>query len=318
MPPQEYLVKYGWVNCTLNFNSFQNVYSDMLLKADPNSRAHEGVSAKPLCTEEEAQKGYLAMQQYYKLPETGTLDDNTLRLMNSKRCGNRDAGNEDKEDPTPEPPKAKGSSRVRRAALREIERIKAQEEREKRARDWSNAHGSVILGHLLSQTKINRASSVIRRQQILDVYKQEFHQEGFLRKRRSAADIILQAGRERVGADGDLYEREAKRREKRSAMITLNGAQPEVFRKGRNECVTWRIPDICFSRRIPADEQRGIVRLAFRMWSEVIPLCFTEQRQGPIRKVDIQICFAKGRSKSFFKAEILPTVHIFKINIRLS
>lgn len=294
---QEYLVKYGWVNCSLNVGGgARNALSDMLMERDPNSRVREGVAPRPQCTDDEAQKGYVAMQQYYKLPETGTLDDNTLRLMNSKRCGNRDSGSDENKDERLDEKagndSSKASTRVRRAAVVEIERRKAEEEREKREKQMSK--GSVLMGRILTQTKTTTTNSVLRRQQMLAEFTAEFQSA---ETQPSSARIILSSGRARVSPEGDLFEKEVKKRKKRSAMVTISrgSSQYEIFNKGSDECVTWRIPNMCYSRRIPADDQRGIVRLAFRMWSEVIPLCFEEKKYGPISDVDIQICFAKGK-----------------------
>ena len=267
------------------------VLPDMRRNADPNSEAREGLSAKPRCTQDEARKGYIAMQQYYKLPTTGILDGKTLSLMNRKRCGNRDDGSEKEgggNETKAHPLKPKGSTRVRRWAREAIAHRKAENVQKREA-----ARGSIIMGHMLKQANSRKQNSEVRRRQQLDEYIAEYQSDARRRRKRSAA-VILPAGRAMADAGADLYEQFVQKRKKRSTMIAIGNSQVEVFSKKSGECVTWRIPDICYSRRIPGDGQRAIVRLSFRMWSEVIPLCFEEQSGGAVSDVDIQICFAKG------------------------
>ncbi|KAM6185916.1 matrix metalloproteinase-21 [Rhynchocyon petersi] len=57
----------------------------------------------------------------------------------------------------------------------------------------------------------------------------------------------------------------------------------------------WRLMDEGYSSQLSADEQRSILRLAFRMWSEVTPLVFVEAPTGPGAHVDIKLGFGRGR-----------------------
>ena len=61
------------------------------------------------------------------------------------------------------------------------------------------------------------------------------------------------------------------------------------------QVVRWRLLDTGFSTRIPVDDQRATIDLAFRMWSEVIPLKFVEETDGDVASVDIEVAFGKGK-----------------------
>lgn len=58
--------------------------------------------------------------------------------------------------------------------------------------------------------------------------------------------------------------------------------------------LTWRLVAEGYSSQLPVDEQRYIFRLAFRMWSEVMPLDFREDLAGPAAAVDIKLGFGRG------------------------
>ncbi|XP_036295228.1 matrix metalloproteinase-21 [Pipistrellus kuhlii] len=58
--------------------------------------------------------------------------------------------------------------------------------------------------------------------------------------------------------------------------------------------LSWRLLGEGYSRQLPADQQRHVLRLAFRMWSEVTPLTFRED-PGPGASADIKLGFGRGR-----------------------
>ena len=59
--------------------------------------------------------------------------------------------------------------------------------------------------------------------------------------------------------------------------------------------ITWRIIDIGYSKRITVEDQRAAIALAFRMWSEVIPVSFREDNEADINKVVIKIAFGQSQ-----------------------
>ncbi|XP_043836164.1 matrix metalloproteinase-21 [Dromiciops gliroides] len=57
----------------------------------------------------------------------------------------------------------------------------------------------------------------------------------------------------------------------------------------------WRLVGEGYSSQLSIEEQRFIFSLAFRMWSEVTPLKFKEDRLSPASRIDIKLGFGRGR-----------------------
>jgi len=72
------------------------------------------------------------------------------------------------------------------------------------------------------------------------------------------------------------------------------------FQKNGNSPVRWRLLADGVSGKIPLVDQRAILELAFRMWSEVIPLKFHESNSIDVVNVDVIIAFAKRESFIYF------------------
>ncbi|XP_015231385.1 PREDICTED: matrix metalloproteinase-21 [Cyprinodon variegatus] len=80
----------------------------------------------------------------------------------------------------------------------------------------------------------------------------------------------------------------SKRRQKRD--VTAAGYM--AFSK---DVLRWRLIGEGYSSQLTIEEQRYILRLAFRMWSEVSPLEFVEDTWSPLEEVDIKLGFGTGR-----------------------
>ncbi|XP_067884758.1 matrix metalloproteinase-21-like isoform X2 [Heterodontus francisci] len=57
----------------------------------------------------------------------------------------------------------------------------------------------------------------------------------------------------------------------------------------------WRILDEGYSSQLTIDDQKMILKLAFRMWSEVTPLIFEEDLTSPASDIDIKLGFGTKR-----------------------
>uniref|UniRef100_A0A8C2X6B4 Matrix metallopeptidase 21 n=1 Tax=Cyclopterus lumpus TaxID=8103 RepID=A0A8C2X6B4_CYCLU len=102
--------------------------------------------------------------------------------------------------------------------------------------------------------------------------------------------------------------------------IRVNGRQSEAVRRRKRQLATlvaksrhrrdlsesgymafskrvlkWRLIGEGYSSQLSVEDQRYIFRLAFRMWSEVSPLEFVEDRRSPLEDVDIRLGFGTGR-----------------------
>jgi len=73
------------------------------------------------------------------------------------------------------------------------------------------------------------------------------------------------------------------------------------FQKNGNSPVRWRLLADGVSGKIPLIDQRAILELAFRMWSEVIPLKFHESNAVDVVQMDVIIAFAKRKPVASFQ-----------------
>ncbi|XP_069488468.1 matrix metalloproteinase-21-like [Ambystoma mexicanum] len=80
-------------------------------------------------------------------------------------------------------------------------------------------------------------------------------------------------------------------RKKRSSALRV-GMQRVGFAK---LTVKWRLLGEGYSVQLPLDEQRNILKLAFRIWSEVVPLDFEEDLRSPAHVIDIKLGFGTRR-----------------------
>ncbi|XP_062901227.1 matrix metalloproteinase-21-like [Mobula hypostoma] len=82
-------------------------------------------------------------------------------------------------------------------------------------------------------------------------------------------------------------------RRRRAASDLMDNTFPQLaFTKSR---LRWRILDEGYSSQLTIDDQKMILRLAFRMWSEVTPLIFIEDLTSPASEIDIKLGFGTKR-----------------------
>ncbi|XP_078711195.1 matrix metalloproteinase-21-like [Lampetra fluviatilis] len=81
-------------------------------------------------------------------------------------------------------------------------------------------------------------------------------------------------------------------RSKRARDEGGTGRAVQVFSKRQ---LKWRLIGEGYSQQLSVDDQRAILRLAFRMWSEVTPLEFIEDLTTPTAELDVKLGFGRGR-----------------------
>ena len=212
--------------------------------------------------------------------------------MNQRRCGNQDISIEktlEEEEQVAVPADTTPVSTRRKRRAREILerrqelRNRVIEERGTRNRPQDNVyllegmhiHPSSLVFQDGEQNSLV-GSSMARRRQQLEEIKDEIQQQNITkRKPRDVAPI----------------------RKKR----TTGGLG---FNTNSDACLTWRILEYGFSTKMPIEDQKSVLKLGFRMWSEVIPVQFCMDEEHDIHDVDIQISFARGKSG----VDIPPTV----------
>ncbi|XP_040217372.1 matrix metalloproteinase-21 isoform X1 [Rana temporaria] len=87
----------------------------------------------------------------------------------------------------------------------------------------------------------------------------------------------------------DLLMNSEKNRKEQEAFQNSGG---RVFNK---KLLKWRMIGEGYSSQLSINEQRYVFRLAFRMWSEVMPVDFEEDNTSPLSQIDIKLGFGKGR-----------------------
>ncbi|KAM5142285.1 matrix metalloproteinase-21 [Mantella aurantiaca] len=87
----------------------------------------------------------------------------------------------------------------------------------------------------------------------------------------------------------DLLMNSEKNRKDLEAVQNSGG---RVFSK---QLLKWRMIGEGYSSQMSINEQRYVFRLAFRMWSEVMPLDFEEDNTSPLSQIDIKLGFGRGR-----------------------
>ncbi|XP_018412968.1 PREDICTED: matrix metalloproteinase-21 [Nanorana parkeri] len=87
----------------------------------------------------------------------------------------------------------------------------------------------------------------------------------------------------------DLLMNSEKNRKEQEAFQNSGG---RVFNK---KLLKWRMIGEGYSSQMSINEQRYVFRLAFRMWSEVMPLDFEEDNTSPLSQIDIKLGFGRGR-----------------------
>ncbi|XP_041053774.1 matrix metalloproteinase-21-like isoform X1 [Carcharodon carcharias] len=82
------------------------------------------------------------------------------------------------------------------------------------------------------------------------------------------------------------------RRKRDSSDSLENNSLMVAFTKTK---LKWRILDEGYSSQLTIDDQKMILKLAFRMWSEVTPLIFEEDLTSPASEIDIKLGFGTKR-----------------------
>lgn len=119
------------------------------------------------------------------------------------------------------------------------------------------------------------------------------------RRKRQLQDYIKQVEDEQATPG---HSAEASNRDKRSVIsVTSNDDYGGLLTKRR---VSWRLMSDHYSHIIAPQSQRGILKQAFRYWSEVAPLCFYEDTDSNDR-VDIEIGFLEGEQNTSLFSSLL-------------
>lgn len=293
------LSKYGYLRCHVTRRKRESIDRQARGMQSPftNLLADIGVLQEgggSTCDETEIQKAILNYQRTYNLPETGELDEETKSLMSTSRCGNKDSEKElekakaSQRDPGPRDPGSRDVVLSQQAVTKPTKTSNTDD-----GEDNKTSH--VKTHRLWKRSAKERTSQLYRalageKPKARTQSRHRKHLEEYIQKLRSQAK-----GQKRL-----LHKYTPSERRKRSVHVwapnslplgKYRGDQGELFNK---DVVRWRLLTTGFSTRIPVEDQRATIDLAFRMWSEVIPLRFIEDTSSDIHNVDIEIAFGKG------------------------
>ncbi|XP_034414735.1 matrix metallopeptidase-21 [Cyclopterus lumpus] len=124
--------------------------------------------------------------------------------------------------------------------------------------------------HILNDTSLNGSHDINMDGRVVDIRVNGRQSEAVRRRKRQLATLV------------------AKSRHRRD----LSESGYMAFSK---RVLKWRLIGEGYSSQLSVEDQRYIFRLAFRMWSEVSPLEFVEDRRSPLEDVDIRLGFGTGR-----------------------
>lgn len=236
----------------------------------------------PTCSRREIRKAIKQYQKTYKLPQTGVLDERTRQLMSTSRCGNADKDEIEEgkhQTSTLEflDQFIKSNSKPRHSSLGE----------KLKHRPWKRSTSNTKLMQVIAGK--DPVPSLERRRRLLHDYINKIKSEDpmMYRNDHNNNNAKIVSVKKRSIAVQEYIDNSTIARSK----------DGQRFEK---QLVKWRLLDTGYSTRIPVEDQRATIDLAFRMWSEVIPLKFVEETDGDIQSVDIEVAFGKGRCFFFF------------------
>lgn len=221
----------------------------------------------PMCSPSQVNTAIRDYQIKYKLPVSGILDDVTRKFMSTSRCGNADK----------DAISAHALPEVMEESTENLynSNFKTSNVEPVNRRRWRrNAGNTKLINVLTSETVKNQ--NILRRTKYIKRYAEKYKHELLKpytveerQKRSIIANIVVKNN-------------------------SLKGEPVWDGQKFTKDYIRWRMLRDGFSTRIPVEEQRASLRLAFRMWSEVIPIIFEEDLTGDINRVDIEIAFGRG------------------------
>lgn len=302
---QVYLQKYGYLHCSVVRRRRRYIQRDGVTVREGGRNDDAG--RRRVCNEADVREAVRVLQATLRLRPTGHLDRETRLAMSSRRCGNDDVaatavsgGNSQRQVM-----RARSRRRVIRRAGDNLERRRPRRRRRHHGRRVHEDRGSVTAA-TVNLSRLPPAPALAIRGVLLEKipsHNDEWRRRGeMLRQIKSRVSAELNrptTARERSAARTVSRLATARRVRKRRSLRAVSidqvfegpAGRSTRFRKDRP--VRWRLLDDGHSSKIPLAEQKSRLELSFRMWSEVTPIKFVEDRQTNILDIDILIAFGK-------------------------
>ena len=311
---QAYLKKYGYLHCSTARRRRRFIDDGVSVREGGRDDAAAG---RRICDETDVREAVRVLQATLRLRPTGRLDHATRQAMSRGRCGNDDvavavaaaATGRDHRDSL-----LSSRRRTRRRVIRNVGDYFRHHQHHPRHRRRRNnrrldeepvdslrvdAGGKIDLSSLppaptiairgLMENIPSSSDEGRRRKEMLRQIKShvtaELNRPTTARERSVARAVSRLATARRV----------RKRRSLRAVSIdqVFEGPAGRSTRFPKDRPVRWRLLDEGYSSKIPLAEQKSRLELSFRMWSEVTPIKFVEDRQTSILDIDIVIAFGK-------------------------
>lgn len=234
------------------------------------------------CDKTEVERAIREYQRTYNLPETGQLDERTKTLMSTSRCGNKD--------------EEKGSAGQQGINV-VLDRVDLNRNP---ATAIVDDEPNRSIPHKGSLWKRSTSRAAVNSKLLQVLTRDKVWGRGREAHKKHLDDYVEDLRKQAKGKKVLLHKYTSRERRKRSVHVWTNKSVPLGKYVGKNgelfnkDVVRWRLLDSGYSTKIPVVDQRATIDLAFRMWSEVIPLRFKEDVNSDINSVDIEIAFGKG------------------------
>lgn len=290
---QQQLEKYGYLHCRIRQRHKRSFFTDLLSEGGSNTR-HSDLSPSegnlPPCTPQEVRQAIKLYQKKYNLPETGKLDRRTKELMSTSRCGNADKG----EDVITVSEKVDRTTNTEEMLNKFVKQTSERSSNKKpsvisdsfQSRPWKRSVSNTNLLNVITGSQ-KTSSSLERRKRYLHNYINRLKNEDpMMYNTDDNNNKIIEIKKRSVAIAAEEH----------IVNSNNNGSfpKPSSSQKFEKQVIKWRLLESGYSTRMPVEDQRATIDLAFRMWSEVIPLNFAEETSGDIASVDIEVAFGTG------------------------
>jgi len=303
---QTYLQKYGYLHCLPVRRRRRYIGDDVSVREGGRNDDDGG---RRVCDEAEVRAAVRLLQATLHLRPTGHLDRATRVAMSSRRCGNDDVAAAVAAATTGSDHRGTARQRVRRDAVDRRPRHRRRRRHNRRldqvGRGVETRAGRVdisrlppapalAIGGLLLERVPSGDEEWRRREEMLRQIKTRVTAE--MERPTTARERSLALAVSRLAT----ARRFRKRRSLRAVSIdqVFEGPAGRSTKFPKDRPVRWRLLDDGYSSKIPLAEQKSRLELSFRMWSEVTPIKFVEDRQTSILDIDILIAF--GKRERFF------------------
>ncbi|KAL4232259.1 Matrix metallopeptidase 21 [Mactra antiquata] len=278
---EQLLEKYGYLHCQIRDRHKRSFFPDFFSEGGSKTRHDFQNGNLQPCTRRAVRKAIRDYQKKYNLPETGVLDRQTKKLMSTSRCGNSDEEEKtvnkvtDRTSTTNDILSDKFSiknSDITSFSKTDIDQFKS--------RPWKRSVSNSNIMNVISGAQTRASSSLSNRRKYIEDTIERIKREDTNTKLNKVLHIKKRSVK-------TVFENIVN-----DTMV--NKASPLEGQKFEKQVINWRLLSGGYSSRIPVEDQRATLDLAFRMWSEVIPLEFVEETSGDISNVDIEVAFGTG------------------------